>query len=88
MCEHVANSDIEWVVDLSISHHIIPMKGLFATYKEGDFGTVNMNNSSSSKIVRIGDVCTETNVGSTVILKDVRHVLDLRMNVFSKLAMN
>ena len=36
----------------------------------------------------IGDVCIETNVGSTMMLKDVRHVLDLRMNVFSTLAMD
>ena len=36
----------------------------------------------------IGDVCIETNVGSIMMLKDVRHVLDLRMNVFSILAMD
>ena len=36
----------------------------------------------------IGDVCIETNVGSTVILQDVRHVPDLRMNVFSTLVMD
>ena len=49
---------------------------------------MKMSNSSYSKIVKIGDVCIETNVGSTVMLKDVRHVLDLRMNVFSTLAMD
>ena len=47
-----------------------------------------MGNSSYSKIVGIGDVCIETNVGSTMMLKDVRHVPDLRMNVFSTLAMD
>ena len=36
----------------------------------------------------VGDVCIETNVGSTVILQDVRHVPDLRMNVFSTLVMD
>ena len=36
----------------------------------------------------IGDVCIETNVGSTIKLKDVQHVLDLKMNVFSTLAMD
>ena len=36
----------------------------------------------------IGDVCIETNVGSTMMLKGVRHVLDLRVNVFSTLAMD
>ena len=33
-------------------------------------------------------MCIETNVGSTMMLKDVRHVPDLRMNVFSTLAMD
>ena len=53
-----------------------------------DFGTVKMGNSSYSKIVGIGNMCIETNVGSTVMLKNVQHVLDLRMNVFSTLAMD
>ena len=47
-----------------------------------------MGNSSYSKIVGIGDVCIETNVGGTMILKDVRNVPDLRMNVFSTLVMD
>ena len=46
---------------------------------------MKMGNSSYSKIVGIGD---ETNVGSTMMLKDVQHVPALRMNVFSTLAMD
>ena len=90
-CEHVANNDNEWIVDSTSSHHVIPMKGLFITYKARDFGTVKMGNSSYSKIMGIVDLCTETkltNVGSTVMLKDMQHVSDLRMNVFSILAMD
>ena len=70
-CEHVANNDVEWVVDFATPHHIIPTKGLFTTYKVGDFGTVKMGNSSYSKIVEIGDLCMETYVGSTMMLRDV-----------------
>ena len=33
-------------------------------------------------------MCIETNVGSTMMLKDVQHVLDLRMNVFFTLVMD
>ena len=32
-CEHVANNYVEWVVDFAASHHVIPKKGLFTTYK-------------------------------------------------------
>ena len=55
-CEHVANNDVEWVVDSATSHQVIPRKGLFTTYKVGDFGTMKMDNSSYSKIVEISDV--------------------------------
>ena len=87
-CEHVTNNDIEWVVDSATPHHTISTKGLFTTYKARDIGTIKMGNSSYSKIVGIGDVCIKTNVGSTMMLKDVQHVLDLMMNVFSTLAMD
>ena len=67
-CEHVTNNDVEWVVDSIASHHVIPMKGLFTTYKAEDFGTMKMGNFSYSKIVEIVNVCIETNVGSTIRL--------------------
>ena len=85
-CEYVVKNDVEWVVDSAVSHHFIPRKGLFTTYKARNFGTVKMGNSSYSKIVGIGNACIETNFGSTVMLKDVQHVLDLRMNMLSTLA--
>ena len=85
-CEHVAKSDAEWIVDSSVSHNVIPTKGLFTTYKTSDFGVVKMSNSIYSKIVRIDDVCIKTNVGCMLMLKHVQHVPDLRMNVFSTLA--
>ena len=61
---------------------------MFTTYKARDFGTMKMGNSSYSKIVGIGDLCIKTNVGSTVMLKDVQHVPNLRMNVFSTLTID
>ena len=33
-------------------------------------------------------MCTKTNVGSIVMLKNVQHVPNLRMNVFSTLVMD
>ena len=70
-CEHVAKIDVEWVVDSVASHHVIPTKGLFTTYKASDFGVVKMSNFIYSKIVRIDDVCIKTNFGCMLMLKDV-----------------
>ena len=36
----------------------------------------------------IGDICIETNVGYRLMLRDVRHVLDLRLNLMSRIALD
>ncbi|KAF5932870.1 hypothetical protein HYC85_029041 [Camellia sinensis] len=38
---------------------------------------------SLSKIIGMGDVCLETNLGCKLLLKDVRHVPDIRLNLIS-----
>ena len=42
-----------------------------------------MGNSGVSKIVGIGDICLETSIGNKLVLKDVRHVPDIRLNLIS-----
>ena len=32
-CDHVANNNVEWVVDSVAPYHVIPTKGLFIAYK-------------------------------------------------------
>ena len=56
-CCHVAEQDVEWVVDLATSFHYVPKREYFLTYKVEDFGTVKMGNNSVSQIVGIGDTC-------------------------------
>ncbi|KAL4561013.1 hypothetical protein LXL04_033173 [Taraxacum kok-saghyz] len=80
---HVGAQDDEWVIDTAASYHATPDQDLFATYKPGDHGTMKMGNMSSSSIAGIGDVHIKTKVGCTLVLKDVRHVPDLRMNLIS-----
>jgi hypothetical protein len=82
-CEHVDNNDDEWVVDLAATHHVVHTKELFTTYKAGDFDTVKMGNIRYVKIVGISDVYIKTNVGCTLMLKNVRHVSDLCFNLIS-----
>ena len=42
-----------------------------------------MGNSTVSKIMGIGDVCLEPSIGNKLVLKDVRHVPDIRLNLIS-----
>ncbi|CAH9105587.1 unnamed protein product, partial [Cuscuta europaea] len=79
----VSREDTEWVVDTATSYHVTPHRYYFTTYKAGDFGAVKMGNSSSSGITGISDVQIKTSIGSTITLKDVRHVPDLRLNLLS-----
>ena len=87
-CEHVDNNDNEWVVYLAATYHVVCTKKLFTTYKVENFGTVKMGNMSYSRIVGISDECIKTNVGCTVMLKNVRHVPNLHFNLISTLAMD
>lgn len=78
-----SSNDISWVVDTGASFHAISHRDFFTTYESGDFGLVKMGNSGVSKMVGKGDVCIVTNVGHSLVLKDVRHIPDLRLNLIS-----
>ena len=79
----VDNNNDEWVVDSAATHYVVRTKELLTTYKAENFGTVKMGNTSYSKIVGISDVYIKTNVGCTLMLKNVRHVPDLCFNLIS-----
>ncbi|GKV52757.1 hypothetical protein SLEP1_g59325 [Rubroshorea leprosula] len=87
LCENnsidVAHHDSTWVVDTVASYHVTPNRDWFSSYKEGDFGSLKMGNRSEAKIVGVGDVWLETNIGSKLHLKNVRHVPEIRLNLMS-----
>ncbi|GKV50247.1 hypothetical protein SLEP1_g56959 [Rubroshorea leprosula] len=87
LCENdnidVAHHDSTWVVDTVASYHVTPNRDWFSSYKEGDFGYLKMGNRFEAKIVGVGDVWLETNIGSKLHLKNVRHVLEIRLSMMS-----
>ena len=56
--------------------------------KAKDLGTVKMGNMSYSNIISIKDVQIKTKVGCTMVLKDVRHAPDIRLNLFSGITLD
>ena len=42
-----------------------------------------MKNSGTFKIMSIGDICLKTSIGSKLILKDVRHISYIHLNLIS-----
>ena len=55
----------------------------FSTYTIGDYDNVRMGNDGISKIVGIRNVVLQTNTGCRLILRDVRHVPEIRLNLIS-----
>ena len=80
-CCHVAEQDVELVVDSAASYHCVPKGEYFSTYKAGDYDTVKMGNKSVSEIVGIDDICIQTSMECTLTLKDIRPILDLLLNM-------
>ncbi|KAL4383727.1 hypothetical protein GQ457_15G024680 [Hibiscus cannabinus] len=60
-----------------------PHGDFFSTYQTGDFGAVKMRNQETSKIVGIENVILKTNTDCEIVLNDVRHVPDMRLNLIS-----
>ena len=80
---NLSSDDSSWIVDSGASFHVTPHGSFFTTYQSGDFGNVQMGNQGRSKIIGKGDVILTSNTGCKIVLKDVRHVPDMRLNLIS-----
>ena len=82
MLSTLANVEYSWVVDSSASFHLTPKRECFriSSYIADDYGYVKMGNYGESKFVGIGNVCLLTSTGCRLLLKDVCHVPDVRLN--------
>ena len=55
----------------------------FASYTPSDFGNVRVGNDGSANAVGIEDVHLKNRNSSRLILKNVKHIPDIRMNLIS-----
>ncbi|PKI43124.1 hypothetical protein CRG98_036503 [Punica granatum] len=69
--------------DTSASFHVTPHWDFFSSYTSEDYGYVRMGNGQSCKIVGIGDVYLETELGCKLLLKKVRNVPKICLNLIS-----
>mgnify|MGYP002775142099 CR=1 FL=1 len=80
---NLADDESTWVVDSSASFHLTPKKECFSSYTTEDYDYVKMGNDDTRRIIGIGNVCLLTSTGYRMLLKDVRHVLNIRLNLIS-----
>ncbi|CAL9003904.1 unnamed protein product [Prunus brigantina] len=77
-------NDLEcYHLDSGASFHVTSRRDFFTSYTNGDFGNVRMGNDKLSKIVGRGGISLETNTSCHLVLNDVRHVPDMRLNLIS-----
>ena len=82
-CLGVKSNDCTWVADSAATSHATPHRGNFSSYTSGNFGYVKMGNKARCKVIGIGTVCLKTNTGCKLVLKNVRHIPDIRLNLIS-----
>nr|KYP65432.1 Retrovirus-related Pol polyprotein from transposon TNT 1-94 [Cajanus cajan]KYP65440.1 Retrovirus-related Pol polyprotein from transposon TNT 1-94 [Cajanus cajan] len=72
-----------WIVDNGATLHVISRKEFFTSYTSGDFGVLKMGNDGVSKVIGVGDVCLQTNMGMQLLLRGVKHAPNVRFNLIS-----
>ena len=69
-------------MDSGVASYVTSRKDFFSLYTPGDFGTFCMCNDIVSRMVCTGTICLKTNVGTKVVLNNVKHSLDVCLNIF------
>ncbi|CAL1406718.1 unnamed protein product [Linum trigynum] len=80
---NLTTQETSWVVDSGATIHVTSKREFFSSYTPGDFGVVRMGNGNLSKVIGKGEACLETMNGTKLLLKDVRHVPEMRLNLIS-----
>lgn len=70
-------------MDSGVSIHAASWKDLFTSYRSSDFGIAKMGNGGLVKVINIGDVYLEMKNGSRLVLKDVKHIIEIYLNLIS-----
>ena len=80
---NLVRDESRWFVDSGATSHVTPKKELFSSYTPGNFGTLKMGNNHEVEVIGIGTVCLESNNGSKLVLNNVKHAPNVRLNLIS-----
>ncbi|CAJ2627704.1 unnamed protein product [Trifolium pratense] len=80
---NLVSDESMWIVDSGATLHVTPRKEFFTSYTSGDFGGLKMGNDGVAKVIGVGDICLQTNMGMQLLLRDVKHAPDVRFNLIS-----
>ncbi|RDY02478.1 hypothetical protein CR513_14057, partial [Mucuna pruriens] len=80
---NLVSDESMWIIDSGATLHVTPRKKFFTSYTSSDFGVLKMGNDGVSKVIGVGDVCLQTNIGVQLRLRGVKHAPDVRFNLIS-----
>jgi len=80
---HIIDSDMKWVIDSAASYNSVPKREYFNFYRVRSSGSVKMGNSDVVDVVGLCDICIKTNASCTIVLKNVKHIPYLSLNLIS-----
>ncbi|GJX04449.1 putative RNA-directed DNA polymerase [Tanacetum coccineum] len=80
---NLVNDDSSWILESGATCHVATRKDYYSSYTPGDFGVVKMGNTGLSRIAGIGDICLKFDTGMELVLHNVKHVPDMRLNIIS-----
>ncbi|KAK8578792.1 hypothetical protein V6N12_069136 [Hibiscus sabdariffa] len=80
---NVACNETSCVIDNGASIHVTSMRDFFISYTPSDFVVLKMCNDGLVPVIGMGNVSLVSNNGTKLTLKDVRHALDIRLNLIS-----
>ncbi|GKD43630.1 putative RNA-directed DNA polymerase, partial [Tanacetum coccineum] len=80
---NLANDDSSWILDSGATCHVATRKDYYSSYTPGDFGVVRMGNTGLLRIAGIGYICLKFDTGMELVLHNVKHVPDMRLNIIS-----
>ena len=72
-----------WIIDSGATLHVTTRKEFFTSYTPGDFGVLKMGNDGVSKVIGVGNVCLQNNMGMQLLLRGIKHAPDVRFNLIS-----
>ncbi|KAK8589805.1 hypothetical protein V6N12_024196 [Hibiscus sabdariffa] len=78
---NLACDETSWMIDTDASIHVTLRMDFFTSYTHDDFGVLKIGNDGLVPVIGMGDVSLASNNGTKLTLKDVRHALDISLDL-------
>ncbi|RDY02754.1 hypothetical protein CR513_13742, partial [Mucuna pruriens] len=70
---NLVSDESMWIIDSGATLHVTSRKEFFTSYTLGDFGVLKIGNDGVTKVIGVGDVYLQTNIGMQLWLRGVKH---------------